>query len=485
MKKILNFKSTTSEKPNKIYWIFTVTIFLLLLPNFFYNDLIVTTRQSINLWHCIIDDSIFNFFAYNSNPDNLQTYSYIPIQGCAYSFVVYFVFALWNIPLFLLERVWNINIFAHPAIVFYSKLILVIFIFLSANILKKICLQLKMSESKASWAAYLFSTSALVFSCVIIIGQYDIFSIYFTLLGVYAYIKDDKLGFLGWFSVAFLFKFFSFLLFFPLLLLKQKKILRIFKYTIYTFIPYVFLKIVFLLGTTYTGKTDTGGMSSMFFSAWFNNADLHFGNINFSIFIFAITLICVYSYYLKPESDELTAQYTIYISALSYLSFFVFIPAYPYWYVLLAPFVVILLFLNHSNFKLNLLLESIGMGCLFFSQQISGAYWCFSYRLFKPTFWNAFFDVNSSKLSPKFTHEFVDYTGYLLGFENLSLLLTLFSGTLFVASMTAILVINHPKRLPENDEPFIMEKSVVAFRNTINIALAVLPIIVFLLNVTH
>ncbi|MEG2426454.1 MAG: hypothetical protein RSB28_06480 [Oscillospiraceae bacterium] len=488
MKIISIIKTTTLKKPSKIYWLFLAVVFALLLPNFFYNDLIITTRQSINLWHCIADDSVLNFFAYNSNPDNLHTYSHIPVQGCAYSFVVYLVFAIWNLPLFFLERFGNVDIFANPAIVFYSKLILVIFLFLSANIFKKICFQLDLDETRSAWASYLFVSSALVYSCVIIIGQYDIFSLFFTLLGVSAFLKDDKLGFIGWFSVAFMFKFFSFIIFVQLLLLKQKKILKILKCIIYSFIPYLILKLVFALGTTYTGKTDTGGLGSMFFSSWFGHSDLSFGNMSLSLFLLAITLICILAYYLNPENDKLSAKYAIYLSALAYCSFFVFIPAYPYWYILMSPFIILLLFFNKSNFKLNLLLETIGMACLFLSQQISGAYWCFSNRLFIPTFWNLFFDVNREGFTPRYTHELINSAGNRIGFDNLSLLLTLLTGSIFVATMISILVINRPKKSIDNSEgeiQFIVDIGIVRFRNIMNIFLAIIPIIVFLFNVLH
>ncbi|MEG0978958.1 MAG: hypothetical protein RSE39_02855 [Oscillospiraceae bacterium] len=154
----------------------------------------------------------------------------------------------------------------------------------------------------------------------------------------------------------------------------------------------------------------------------------------------------------------------------------------------MSPFIILLLFFNKSNFKLNLLLETIGMACLFLSQQISGAYWCFSNRLFIPTFWNLFFDVNREGFTPRYTHELINSAGNRIGFDNLSLLLTLLTGSIFVATMISILVINRPKKSIDNSEgeiQFIVDIGIVRFRNIMNIFLAIIPIIVFLFNVLH
>lgn len=484
---ILNNFKIKWRKTEVIYkweWILIAIICALLLPNFFYNDIIITTRHGINLWHCIADGfSVLDFYKYNSVSEHMQTYLHIPVQGCAYSFAVYLVFAIWNLPIFFLERFANVDVFANPAIVFYAKSILIVALIFSANIFKKICRALKWSEKKASWATYLYVTSSLVMSCIIIVGQYDIFSLCFTLLGVLGFLENDKIRFVFWFGIAFLFKPFAFIVFVPLVLLKEKKIMNIFKYIIFSFIPLFVLKLIFKSSNV----SSSDNLESMLFSSWFSSSNLSFSNFNISFFVLFLVLLCVFCYIKKPDSNEIFLNYTIYISAAAYLCFFMFIPAYPYWYILMAPFIILLVFMNNKYFKTNLLLETIGMSSLFFLQQISGAYWCFSYRLFIPTFWNKIFDLNAN-VTPKFTHELLNSVGYRLGFTDFSYIVSLFLGSIFIASIIALLIINCPlviKLTGNKDDDIVVERSIIYFRNFANLSLGLIPIIVFLFNVIH
>lgn len=478
----LKLKWKNTEIIYKWEWIIIGVIFLMLLPNFFYNDIIVTTRHGMNVWNCIADHySILDFYNYNSIPEHLHTYSYIPTQTAAYSFMVYLVFAIWNLPLFFLERFGKVDVFANPVIVFYAKSILIMALIFSATLFKRVCKVLMWSKKKSSWATYMYMTSAMVMSCIVVIGQYDIFSLCFIFLGILGYLEKNQKRFLFWFSIAFLFKPFALLVCIPLILLNEKKIIKIILNTMVTMIPFFFLKFIFKFGSSGTTSADIG---SGLFSSWFAGPNISFSNFAVSFFFLFYVLLCIYCYIKVVDSNEMFLNYTIYISAAAFLCFFVFIPAYPYWYILIAPFVVLLVFMNDRQFKTNLLIETIGMASLFFLQQISGAWWCFSYKLFVPSFWNKIF-VLSPDFVPKNTHDVISTVGSKFGIDNFLVIINLLLSSIFIAAIIALLVINNPKLIGMTDgkkEDIIVERSIIHFRNFITILLGFVPIVVLLFN---
>lgn len=490
-----------TEKPYKWEWTLLAVICTLFLPTFFYNDIIATSRHGINLWHCLADgESILNFFTYNAKIENVKTYAHIENQSAAYSFVVYLVFAIWNLPLFFLERFAKIDIFANSLIVFYTKSLLVLALLYSGKILKQICGQLKWSKSKSSWVEFIYLSSTLVMSCIVIEGQYDIFSVCLTLLAIRSYLKDDKLGFIGWFSLAFTFKLFAFIIFIPLLLFKEKKITKILSSTIISIVPLVLIKLIFKIGeTTHTGSIV---LERNLFSSWFSAANFAIAGYDVYFFIVAMTLLCIYCYYKDIKDKDLFLQYTIYISFLSYCIFFLLIPAHPYWFILIAPYLTLIIFSNSEKFKLNLLLETIGLASLFLFQQIK-YFWCFSPAYFIQTFVGKRFSVNNptpidffnpskqlGKFKPKFTNEIVDYIGNKIGLINFAGMLGMFLGSIFIATIIALIIINNPSKIEKTNssskslffDDVVIERSVVYTRIIITLIVSSIPIIVFLLN---
>jgi uncharacterized membrane protein len=86
------------------------------------------------------------------------------------------------------------------------------------------------NSTKAKWLSAIFASSPIAVFAVFIFGQYDIIGIFFTMLGFYYYVKDNRLRFSLFFSLAISVKYFALIPFLPLLLLKEKRILPLLKY---------------------------------------------------------------------------------------------------------------------------------------------------------------------------------------------------------------------------------------------------------------
>ena len=81
--------------------------------------------------------------------------------------------------------------------------------------------QLDRPKEQGLWACWGFSTSLFLLNGLFCIGQIDIFNVFFTLMGLWAWLKKDERGFIGWFALAVTFKMFALMVFLPLLLLED------------------------------------------------------------------------------------------------------------------------------------------------------------------------------------------------------------------------------------------------------------------------
>lgn len=489
-----------SKVPCKIEWIILAVICLLFLPSFFYNDIIATTRHSLNLWHCIADgNSIFDFYVYNTHPKNQYTYDYIANQTAAYPFIIYLILAIWDLPLFFIERFTTYNIFSNPLIVIYTKAVLVLVLIASVYIFKLICYELKWSKEKTLWAMFIYLSSSLVMTSLVIEGQYDIFSIFFTLLGILEYLRYNNKKFILWFSIALTFKFFALIIFIPLLLFKEKKVIKIIKSLLLTVTPLLIIKIIFKIFQS--KDVQSLGLESLLLNRWLGTPNLTLGGFDIHFFFVFYFLLCIYSYFKIIKSNVLFKQYTIYISFLAYLIFFVFIPANPYWYLLILPFLTIIMFTNSKYFKHNIILEILGLNSLFL-YHFTRIPCVYSPFYFIPTFIGKILKLNSNSMplshyylnsigfTPKYFHDFINYFGNKFGLTNFSFIFSMFVGSIFVTSLILIAIINNPifilKINNYNKKAFVsnivIDRKLIYTRIAITLILSTIPFLILMIN---
>src|SRR6185503_5459067 len=174
--------------------------------------------------YAYLNGHIADFYAYNNKILPGWEY-YLPL--------IYILFAIWNTPLRLLgltHDVARIGISLSLVELAWTKLLIVIFYFATAYIIFLIAKSISGRPQKAKYVAVIFATSPIAIFGAFIMGEYDIISVFFTMLGFYFYVKHDYLKFSLFFSLAISFKMFPFVIFIPLLLLVEKRILHLLKY---------------------------------------------------------------------------------------------------------------------------------------------------------------------------------------------------------------------------------------------------------------
>lgn len=339
------------EKQKKIQTAcYGILIALLIIYFFtlFYTDIQITYYHSLTFLDCLFDGKPWAF--YNATVADLCRG--LPAN---YYLPMYIIFAIWNIPLWLLSRFGNVAPFSVGCLLWLKGLV-VVFILGCCHFIRKI-LQL-LDNKDVNFALFLFISSMLVVIPAIAVAQYDIISTFFVLWGIFRGAKEDRLSVktVLIFSIAVPLKFFSLATFGIFLLLKEKRIIHIVKYLAIGMLGTV-LSIVLSLH-------DAGFHSA---TKYFNNMMLNRlfdisidGGISKIPLFFACTfVVCIIAYAWKPTGAKDLLWRMFWLGMFFYLSFFAFVPAYPYWVILLAPFAVLLAVQNSKNAKLSLILELV------------------------------------------------------------------------------------------------------------------------------
>lgn len=329
-------------------WVYAISIGLCFLL-FKQSDLTHTNSSSF----AYLYGHFWDFYDYNNS--RMGDNNYLPI--------FYWFFAIWNIPLKLLGLIPEVTseTWMHPTIIqtIWSKLLLAIFFFASVNLVGKIsseiCKALPVNQdiSNERLPALLFATSPIAIFAIFIFGGYDIFALFFMLLGLRAHFSKDFKWFVVWFSVAISFKYFAAFAYLPLVLIIEKRFIRLVVYgllglavTALQFALYwhsdVFLAEIFGLAAA---KTAGNGL----------NVRLLIAN---SIYL----LMCAYLYFSKFNYKENPVdwyQRATMACLASYAILFSWVLWHPQWIILITPFIA-LSYLFIRNQKVLLFIEILG-----------------------------------------------------------------------------------------------------------------------------
>ncbi|MCR5577041.1 MAG: hypothetical protein K6F56_08545 [Oscillospiraceae bacterium] len=292
-------------------------------------------------------------------------------QGAAYLFPVYAVFAVWNLPTWLLERATGMALFNTIPSMIWMKLMLVPFLVLSTVQIFRIIDKSKNREY-AQLGAFLFFSSILVIYPIGIIGQYDILGIPLILWGISNWMDNKPKSFLLAFSFALVFKYFALFYFLPLLLLKEKRIFRIVRSCLFILLPSLLFSALF--------PRPNGGIgNSGLISLLLKGPQISDGKavIYWFPLVFALVLIAAYFHEPGENGDELKIAADCLFVTMA--SFCVLVDPYPYWVILAAPAFVLMLATRSCNANKLLVLESALSWVITIKNYIL-YYWCFGVK---------------------------------------------------------------------------------------------------------
>lgn len=460
-----------------------ITVFFILLfffLTYFYTDVAITTRSGIDFWTYLFDGQILNFYELSKDMTFYDTLH----CDALYDFTLYIVFAIWDFPLWVAERVFSIDALLSTPCLLWAKSIMLPFLAGCVIFLRKIGTLLGFSKEKSLWCQLIFLTSAFVISPIFVLCQYDIIGIFFSVVALYYYLKGDLKKFTMYMAVAVTMKTFALFVFLPLLLLKEKRMIRVCGYTLGCLSLFLGTQIVFtLLGTTPAGSFLFAQMNKMMMGT------LTTGLGNASIFIMIYLAILLFCYLRKVDNDYEEKLLATYVPFVVWAAFFVFSESSPYWIILVTPYFALMVCENLKYFKVNLWLDMLAAVGLILAQNLFFP-WVFSYK------WLMALMPFAKIIHPIENMVQENNLGFLGSEESLTTFTNTFGLPLclgiFAFAMLALIILNYPtkagiaKAVAEGKDHFkeepLVERSVIWLRFGVSAGVCLIPFFFYLLN---
>lgn len=455
------------SSPRIIDYILWFSIFFIIFASLMYGDTKAFAHYGVNFWRSIAEGGGLRYF-YEFSNNMIEYYKANQIGGAyeaIYDFPVFILFGIWNFPLWILYLLTGIEETSHFLTMLYSKSIYLVAIAFTAYMLYKVCINLKMNVINSKWAAYIFVTSATIFTEIGIAGQLDIIGMPFSLLGIYYFQKKDKWKFILFFSIAVSFKQFPLFIFIPLLFLIEKNILKI------TIDFCGVMAVTVLSGLPFPRNTvamEANDVVRERFMEAFLGVKAPLFNSAIPIIVLIIGSICVYAYCKKISNQEELEQYSVFIPALTMFLLFISFDSNPYWFVHMAPYMAILIMYNSSKFNMLMLFETIGMICLTF-YQYGQNYWIYESSLGRGMLLDQIFSAPDQLLSMK------TFAGYTRLSEYA---FVLFAG--YILCIGACLLLSMPGKMKQADVEMIRPISI--FRMLINGGISFIPVFLYFIS---
>lgn len=270
----------------------------------------------------------------------------------------------------------------------YAKSFLVLLTYLAGKLTERIALRCGLDEEKADRCFYLFASSAVVFSSVSVCGQNDIIGLVFCLLAFLTYLENKTVRFYICFFFALQCKLFALFIFIPLILLKEKKIIKI---LLKIGIPICIMKMInipFQLADP-VGVAHKSAPADIVIEELLR-MKMGFMGLDLSCIFLLFGGVCMLAYLFRLDSyekymerniwkdiimrRELVYVYFAYLGLAAMLLLF----SSPYRMIYLIPFMVILLVSKKGNFNLRFILFHATMISLIFGY-IKEFYWCYDF----------------------------------------------------------------------------------------------------------
>ena len=305
-------------------WLIFLAIGMLCICICLHGDIMHTIGASFTY----LNGHILDFYDYNQTVPTIGGLAYLPST--------YILFAIWNIPIRLLGIVKEAVNIVPLFVVVWNKILTTLFYLGAGGVIYKICESSGMSKYYSKLCAFVFLTAPMGFFSQFIFGQYDVFTIFFVLLGYYYYLNDNTFKFILFFGIAITFKYFSLLIFVPLLLFKEKDILKIILKGIAVGVPF-FLEVLFYFQSEAFRNGVFGfGAKNYIFETGFTTT-----YFSLSVFIVGWMLINGWAYFENIENKENKKNifsWSIFFISLVLFLFFGMSMWHPQWLLFAMPF---------------------------------------------------------------------------------------------------------------------------------------------------
>ena len=310
------------------------TLFALLLAAayllFAHPDILETARHAYILLRSTFDGQFLEFY----NNTLTRVYGYDYSNAAHYNIAVYLLYAVWELPLYGLEKLTGMA-FSDVTLALWCKAIGVAAYLGCGFLMGKLAAAFGCEENACAWAPLAFWLNPIAFFTVGIMGQYDSLCLFFVLLALFLYKQKRLWAFSLVMGAGMVCKFFPLFLLLPLLLLVEKRPLRVLGYTAASFWLYLPTALLFH-GRTGDASYFNGLMTDRLFAQQFPG-----GVMGASYIGIAMAVLCLVAWLYTPRDEDSFSAAVLYIGLAVFGVLFLFVLWHPQWLLLLVPFVVL------------------------------------------------------------------------------------------------------------------------------------------------
>ena len=330
--RFLNRTDTIAENGVGILeWVLFGVVAVLCYLFFCHEDILITASHSM----VYLDGHITDFYSACKEADGIYAANYLP--------TTFLIFAVWNLPIKLIGITpqyfgdWSV------AFAMWNKLLPTLVYLVSAYLIYRLVKdRFGFSRQKATLTAFLFMTAPMAFFSQFIFCQYDIFVVFFMLVGMYYYFKPtmnrkDWAFFILAFGVATTIKYFAAVIFIVLLFLKTKNLLKIMLAGGIALLPLVFEFGIYFLVDRNAFKESVLGFSALDYAKGLFNL----GSISINLLYVVLILLAAFAYFVKPKDREEFVKYCFFFTSGVCFALFGLMQWHPQWLLFMAPFWVI------------------------------------------------------------------------------------------------------------------------------------------------
>ena len=461
---------------HKVEMIIYALVAIILFYSCYYADFYETGLEGVSFWDILFSGRIRNFYTQIFLIGNTQ---YIPL----YDFPMYIVFAVWNFPLWVVQKLTEIDIYHSVPCLMWMKSMVIFFAGIFILEFSSLLRTVELNEAKVREGRFLFITSGFVMTGMVVLGQYDIIGMCLMIPGIREYIKGDYKKFTILFALAAPFKYFSILVYIPLVLLKEKDILKIIIDGVAVLIPCIFFWIAvpygrpaLVEGCVFSGSSSGSNVAKPIYDDLFMQGTIGFGTLFFYVAGEIIFLLLCYFYRINNAKQK--NKLIIYICFVTYAIQFTLAYSHPYWFILIVPFMAMIIAMNDEYEYINIILETVLTVAMLIAQTLFFT-WCFNSGIVDLSFWSLILprgvtDVEYSIMS--LIKQFISDTRLQDYASGIML-------SVYLAAMVLFLYVNYPMRtrrlsFVEKDQTGI--RRIIAFRSILVLCVAAVPLLLYL-----
>ena len=331
-----------SKAPKLIDYLIFGAVGLFCFLMFMHSDITITANHGIQFLDLLFKGNIREFYITEAHG----------IGGTAvYDLPTYIIFAVFNLPLYIC----GIRSANSAPVLLWNQLLLVLFYLGTAYMIYKIIKAMGINKDKAKWGGFLFLLMPFASFSVLVFSQYDIFGTFFFTIATYFFMQKKYYKFVIFASIAITMKPFFLFPILPMILLIEKRPLHIIKYFAIAVSAMVLCKIIQLAFESPDQESFLSDMLSRYLGS-----GLPGGMAVISFNIIALGVACFFAYRTSISKDNNIDFFAkaIYIPLFIFSIFFITVFWHPQWLVILAPYIILSIFLAKEK-GLSFVLDGI------------------------------------------------------------------------------------------------------------------------------